>query len=87
MQIDTDNEANSFPEILGNGYESKNYEKLIYRFDILVIWMLRCFEGSLKLDKRFEIISIIVTDCKYHELVGNYVRKLNSTKLMLKLAC
>lgn len=41
------------------------------------------FEGSIELKEKYEIVPIIVTNCrKTHGLLGNYVLRINSTKLI-----
>ena len=56
---------------------------LLCQFDGSVMKILRYFEGSLELEDKFEVISIIVTTCKKnHGLFGNNVFNINSTKLI-----
>ena len=49
----------------------------------MVIKTLGYFEGSLELEDKFEVISIIGTTCKKnHRLLGNDVLNINSTKII-----
>lgn len=85
MQMDTGNKVTLIPrniwEQLGKPKWQKTYLYL-QQFDACYTnqWG---FEGLLELDKRFETMPVIVVNCtKHHGLVGNYVLKLNSIKLI-----
>lgn len=85
MQMNISSEVTPIPrkcwecQFLGKLKLQKAYLQL-WPFDVSAI---RCFKGSLELDKRFVIISIMVVNCnRYHRPVGNDALKLNSTKLI-----
>ena len=53
------------------------------QFDGSVIAIMGYFEGSIELKEKYEVVPIIVTNCrKTHDLLGNDVFKINSTKLI-----
>ena len=86
MQMDTGSEVTLIPRNFWKRTGKLTLQKgslQLRQFDGSVIKTLGYFEGSLKLEDKYEVIPIIVLTCKKnHRLLGNDVLSINSTKLI-----